>query len=222
VLEGGCGWGQLVQALRYQGYKVLGIDFAEKTIRKIKEVIPELAVQVGDVRNLPIENNELDGYISVGVIEHFWEGYHHILAEMKRTLRKGGFLFVSFPYMSPLRKLKVKLRNYPLSDFQVLEEQKGTFYQFALNWKTVARDLQQLGFSLKEIRSYGGIKGFKDELTWFKSWLQPIFDGKKHQSLAPYLDLLFKLFASHCILLVMQKNTKNIYEREETSHLYSV
>lgn len=205
VLEGGCGWGQLVQALRYQGYKAIGIDFAEKTIRKIKEVVPELVVRVGDVRNLPIENDKLDGYVSVGVIEHFWEGYYQIFAEMKRTLREGGFLFISFPYMSPLRRLKVKLRSYPISDTQVLEEQKGTFYQFAFNWKTVLQNLQQFGFILREAKPFGGIKGFKDELIWFKPWLQPIYDGKTYQRIRPHLDKFFKHFASHCILLVMQK-----------------
>lgn len=205
VLEGGCGQGQLVHALRYKGYNAIGVDFAEKTVRNIKQAVPELDVRVGDVRNLPIEDEELDGYVSVGVIEHFCEGYHLVLAEMKRTLKQGGFLFISFPYMSPLRKLKVTLQNYPVSSLQLIEDQKETFYQFALDWKMVLQDLDLFGFVLKEAKPFDGIKGFKDELTWFKPWLQPIYDGKTHRKLRGRLDRLFRPFASHSILLIMQK-----------------
>lgn len=205
VLEGGCGQGHLVHALQYKGYKAIGIDFAESTVQQINEAVPELDVRLGDVRNLPIGDNELDGYVSVGVIEHFWEGYQSILSEMRRTLKKDGFLFVSFPYMSSLRRLKLKLRGYPISHTGALEDRKDTFYQFALDWKAVLQDFQQLGFTLKATKPFDGIKGFKDELTWFKPWLQPIYDWKAHKRLRPRLDKLFIPFASHCILLVMQK-----------------
>ena len=107
--------------------------------------------------------------------------------------------------MSPLRRLKATLWGYPISHIQALEDQQDTFYQFALNWEIVLHDLQQLGFTLKKTKPFDGIKGFKDELTWFKPWLQPIYDGKTHRTLRLRLDRLFRPFASHCMLLVMQK-----------------
>jgi hypothetical protein len=69
----------------------------------------------------------------------------------------------------------------------------------------VQRDLERLGFRLVERLTCGGIKGFKDEVTWLKPWLQPIYDGKCGQRLRPHLDRWLKPFASHCALLVMQK-----------------
>lgn len=205
VLEGGCGCGQLVHALGFQGYKAIGIDFAEQTVRRIRQAVPELDIRMGDVRNLSIDTNELDGYVSVGVIEHFWEGYSLILSEMARTIKPGGFLFISFPYLSPLRKLKIQLGNYPMSSSEHLEKQKAKFYQFALNWRDVLKDLQQRGFTLKDIKHWDGIKGFKDEVHWFIPVLQPIYDGKKYPKIRPHLDRIFKPFASHCIILVVQK-----------------
>lgn len=205
VLEGGCGRGQLVHALYYQKYRVIGIDFAEKTVRRIHEAVPELDVRIGDVRHLPIENNTLDGYLSAGVIEHFWGGYHPIFAEMSRTLKLGGFLFVSFPYVSLLRRFKIALRAYPIRYSHDMEADQGTFYQFALRWQHVVQDLEQFGFQLREACPYDGIKGFKDEFTWFKPLLQPIYDGKTFQQYRPILDKWFKPFAAHCMLLVMQK-----------------
>jgi SAM-dependent methyltransferase len=205
VLEGGCGRGQLVHALQYQGYKAIGVDYASETIKNIKDTVLELDVRLGDVRALDLSDGSLDGYVSVGVIEHFWEGYHPIISEMHRTLRVGGFLFVSFPYMSPLRRLKVSLHLYPFKDSNLLNNQQEQFYQFAFTASKVQADLKALGFELKEKLTYDGIKGFKDEVSLFKPWLQKIYDSKRGIRLRHRLDWLFKSFASHCALLVMQK-----------------
>jgi len=206
ILEGGCGHGYLVYALRFQGYKAIGVDFSNKTVRKVNRAVPDLDVRYGDVKSLSIEDGELDGYISVGVIEHFWEGYHTILSEMNRTLKSGGFLFISFPYMSPLRKLKATLGGYKVSSYLQIENHRDKFYQFAFNWQQVVEDMEKYGFTLIERKPFDGIKGFKDELTCFRPWLQPIYNGKKNKRIKPYIDILSKPFASHCILLVMQKS----------------
>jgi SAM-dependent methyltransferase len=205
VLEGGCGRGQLVHALQYHGYKAIGVDFASETIKSIQEAVPELDVRHGDVRALDLPDNSLDGYLSLGVIEHFWEGHFPIIKEMQRTLRVGGFVFVSFPYMSPLRRLKVGLRLYPVKESRSLNDQHEHFYQFALSAGNIQADLEDLGFELREKLTYDGLKGFKDEVTLFRPWLQEIYDGKRGYRWRRPLDNLFKPFASHGALLVMQK-----------------
>jgi len=205
VLEGGCGLGYIVHALQFQGYRAIGVDFAAQTIRKIKEVAPELDVRVDDVRALELPGSSLDGYVSVGVIEHFWEGHESIVREMYRTLRMGGFLFISFPYLSPLRRLKIFFRMYPSALKQELDLRADTFYQFALSSRRIQSDLEALGFELKEIVTYDGVKGLKDEVALLQPFLQPIYDGKRAPRWRRRLDRLFKPFASHCALLVLQK-----------------
>lgn len=205
VLEGGCGTGHIVHALQYQGYKAIGIDFAEETIQKVKEAVPEMDVRVGNVFSLDLSDGELDGYVSVGVVEHFWDGYGPIFNEMRRTLKVGGYLFISFPYMSPLRRIKVMLRKYPVQESAGLNYRQDQFYQFALDSGRVQSDLEALGFQLQEQLTYDGIKGFKDEVAIFKSFLQEIYDGKRVPRLRYYLDRLLKPFASHVTLLVLQK-----------------
>lgn len=61
--------------------------------------------------------------------------------------------------------------------------------------------------AVKRHLTYDGIKGFKNEVTWLKPWLQPIYDGKRDHRLSPYLDKWLKPFASYCALLVMQKTS---------------
>ncbi|MBN1450066.1 MAG: methyltransferase domain-containing protein [Anaerolineales bacterium] len=205
VLEGGCGMGQIVHALQYQGYKAIGIDFASQTIERIKEAVPELDVRVGDVRALALPDGSLDGYVSGGVIEHFWDGYEPIISEMERTLRVGGFLFISFPYLSPLRRLKIFFKMYPFARTHEMDSRADTFYQFALSSRRVQADLEALGFQMREFLALDGIKGFKDEITLFKPFLQEVYDGKRALRWRTCLDRFFRPYASHCALLVMQK-----------------
>jgi len=205
ILEGGCGQAQLVYALHSQGYKVIGIDFAQETIDKIKQAVPELDVRNGDVRGLNIETSSLDGYISIGVIEHFWQGYEAIISEMARTIKSKGFLFLSFPYLSPLRRLKIRIGGYKSSLYDQMKSKQNVFYQFLLDKNKVIKDLEKLGFILKSTTPWDGIKGVKDEVSLLKGFLQPIYDGKAHQRIRPYLDKVFKIFAAHSVLLTLQK-----------------
>lgn len=200
VLEGGCGQAHLVHALDYNGFKTIGLDYAEKTVRAVKEAVPELDVRIGDVRKLPFDDNYLDGYVSVGVIEHFWEGYDHIVSEMARTVKKGGYLFVSFPYMSPLRKIKAFFRIYSrdLTGVDI-----NTFYQFALDGKTVRKNIEKKGFTYVKKQKFGGIKGLKDELSFGKSLFHKIYTGNKY--IRFFWETLLTPFTSHCILLVFKK-----------------
>ena len=78
VLEGGCGRANFVYSLQNNGFKAVGLDFAPKTVELIKSAVPELNIKLGDVRLLPFEDGSFDGYWSMGVIEHFWNGYDNI------------------------------------------------------------------------------------------------------------------------------------------------
>ena len=78
ILEGGCGKGQFVYSLHTRGYDAHGVDFAEKTVEKIRALVPELKIHLGDVRKLEFPDASFDGYWSLGVIEHFPEGYDAI------------------------------------------------------------------------------------------------------------------------------------------------
>src|SRR6266540_3316910 len=106
ILEGGCGKGHFVYSLILRGYKAEGIDFAKQTIQEIHKVMPELPVRFDDVRKLSFPDNSFDGYWSLGVIEHFYAGYDDILDEMVRVIKPEGYLFVTFPHLSVLRRLK--------------------------------------------------------------------------------------------------------------------
>lgn len=208
ILEGGCGMGQIVFCMKAHGYQAIGVDFADKTVENVKEAMPELDVRVGDVRNLPFPDDYFVGYWSLGVIEHFWDGYQDILEEMRRTVVNGGFVFVSFPYMSLLRRLKARLGLYEESR----EDTKADFYQFALDPETVVNNFKTMGFTLLHAKPTSGLKGSKDEVTLFKHFLQRLFDYQGDnlaiKGLRFILDKLLSSFAGHMIFLVLRNEKK--------------
>jgi len=206
VLEGGCGQGQHVVSLSHAGYSAVGLDFAPETVKLLHEQYPDLDFKQGDVRDLPFENESFDGYWSLGVIEHFWDGYEPIAREMHRVLRPGGYLFLTFPYLSPLRKWKVQRDYFPA--LREDSEPEG-FYQFALDGEVIAEDFKQRGFTLVEKRGLSGLKGLKDEVAALKPMLQRLYSTRSlpGRGLKRLISPALAQFAGHGVLLVLKRNS---------------
>ncbi|MDK2789541.1 MAG: hypothetical protein PWP15_48 [Methanothermococcus sp.] len=205
ILEGGCGLGQNVYKLHRIGYDVVGVDYAEKTISLIKSEFSELNIVRGDVRNLPFPEDYLDGYWSIGVIEHFYEGYDEIIKEMYRIVKKDGYVFITFPHLSLLRKIKSKLNLYPV--WEENDAHLENFYQFALDENKVIEDFHKCGFKLIGRHYLDGIKGLKDEINILKPVLQKMYDSNNLsvKIVSMMISVLVSRFASHSILLIFKK-----------------
>ena len=125
---------------------------------------------------------------------------------MSRVIRSGGYLFLTFPHMSLLRKIKVFLKLYPL--FNEKEQALENFYQFALDRNLVIKDLEDNGFELVKKKGFEGFKGLKDELPGpLKNILQKVYNNHSlpSQIFGYALSHLFAPFAGHSNLLVLRK-----------------
>lgn len=207
ILEGGCGTGIHVAALQENGYRCIGIDYAQHTVASVNTMIPEIDVRLGDVRKLEFDDDYFAGYWSLGVIEHFWEGYLSIQQEIKRVLQPGGYLFLTFPYMSPLRKIKVRLNLY---DEWKIDHAPPAFYQFALNHSSVIKDFTQQGFKLVKSQPMLGLRAAKDEIGFLRPLLEKLhtYDGSSPvvKGIKVTLSKLLTPFSGHLILLIFKKN----------------
>lgn len=208
ILEGGCGRGHFVYALHHRGYDAYGVDFAAETIKKIKSVMPDMNVSVGDVRHLEFPDDFFDGYWSLGVIEHFFDGYGEITHEMRRVIKRGGYLFLTFPHVSLLRKLKMKMGIYP--DFDLKTFDMRSFYHFALDPSKVKNDIESLGFKMVYSRSLEGIKGLKDEVSLLKKPLQKIYNSQNFfvRVINYFAAKMLAPFSAHAILQVYRKKNE--------------
>ncbi|MCB1759314.1 MAG: class I SAM-dependent methyltransferase [Gammaproteobacteria bacterium] len=210
ILEGGCGRGQYVAALTRAGFKTIGIDYAQETVKALNEHAPDLDIRFGDVRSLPLQESSVAGYWSIGVIEHFWDGFETLAAEMSRVIKDGGCLFCSFPFLNPMRQLKARMGLYPLAEF---ESEPSDFYQFALSKPVVVETMSRHGFTLVGETRLAGFKGILGELGPLSSALEPLYEYEGNslfvRGVRKAVDLLFtKIGCSHSIQLVFRRRAR--------------
>jgi SAM-dependent methyltransferase len=181
ILEAGCGSCGFLYPMHCYGYRAVGLDFARKTLQFVKKSRPELRLLVGDLENLPFDDSSFDGYWSIGVIEHFKNGYGQLLDECRRILKIGGVAYISFPYMNLLRKAKGKCGMYDKTE----PKENLAFYQYALNHKQVKRTWVNHGFEFLDQRY--------------------MFPYKRLQSGIRLLDVLLDPWHHHSRMLIFRK-----------------
>lgn len=165
ILEAGCGLGQWVLALRARGWDAEGVEWADETVRAVKQRLPDLPVRPGDVTALDVADGTYAGYISLGVVEHREQGPQPFLTEAFRVLAPGGIAMISVPFFNSVRQWRARKGAYAGAP-------KGLeFYQYAFMQDEFADLVRQAGFHIEEITSYSPVKGLKDELSWLK-WLR--------------------------------------------------
>lgn len=214
ILEGGCGMGDKVYNLKKAGFDSYGIDYATNTVKFLNENHPDLNIVLGDVRKLPFNNSSFDGYWSLGVIEHFFEGYDDISYEMFRVLKKGGYLFLTVPTFSMLRKIKAFFGFYKRVDSSYQKDKN--FYQYLISKEELIKDFESKGFESIEYLYRGGIRGLIEEFG-IKIKTSKISEFKNTQKrknsimsvllkmITNFLNRVLKNFSPHTIFLVFRK-----------------
>ncbi|EKD96055.1 MAG: hypothetical protein ACD_24C00206G0001, partial [uncultured bacterium] len=103
VLEAGCGFGRYCFWLEKRGIDAVGIDIIKEAIDIGKKFAKRNKYKsnllVGNVCKLPFANNSFDGYISLGVVEHFRtkKEVQSAFTEAYRVLKPGGKAFYIVP-----------------------------------------------------------------------------------------------------------------------------
>lgn len=97
ILEAGCGAGRILSYLYKNGYNVIGIDFIQSAILKIKNKYKNIKADVGNILNTNFENNYFDTILAFGLFHNFEiNDVKKALFETKRILKKNGVLCFSF------------------------------------------------------------------------------------------------------------------------------
>lgn len=107
ILEGGCGPAHWLMYYRDKGYDIIGVEYAEDTVKRIKATFPDVPVYKGDIAQLDFPDNHFGAYYSGGVVEHFEEGPEKALREAHRVLKPGGLFLITVPYANISRRIVV-------------------------------------------------------------------------------------------------------------------
>lgn len=204
IIDAGCGTARSVRSLKLAGYEAYGIDNANRTVTLVNRVAPELDVKLGDVRSMTgFPDGFFDGLWSLGVIEHFYDGYGAIIDEIRRVVRPGGYAFVTVPSLSPLRRLKFRLGMYPKWKGQMIDQ----FYQFILDPKKVIADFEARGFRTEASSPRGGYFGLMSESGSLRPLLDKLYRAKPlpFRTMRIGLDRLLGPLSSHTRLYVFRR-----------------
>lgn len=203
VLEGGCGLSQWVYAMHHEDYNIIGVDYAKKTVERVKNLVPELDIREGNVFELDFSDEYFGTYCSWGVVEHFEEGPEPILKEAYRVLKEDGYFLVSVPFLNPKRKNAYK---------NLKEIGNGEFYQYMFEEDEFKKKLLNIGFEVEETYKLNWIKSYKEIKK---------FNGSKNDSLIPNeIKNVIKENDDNLIKKIIKKNLIKLSDFSGLTHYY--
>lgn len=96
VLDVGFGFGELLKKILDNGGTAYGIEIAEGAYNFVKEAVPKAVVKLAPAEKIPFGDDFFDIVICNGTLEHFIDMAAG-LAEIRRVLKKEGFLIIIVP-----------------------------------------------------------------------------------------------------------------------------
>ena len=99
ICDLGCGPGQIARYLHRQSVDTLGVDLSPRMIAEAQRLNPEIPFHQGDMLSLPDTDNSWGGIAAFYCIIHIPREPLRVvdaLLEMKRVLKPGGVLLVTF------------------------------------------------------------------------------------------------------------------------------
>jgi len=139
ICDMGCGPGQIARYLHRQSVDTLGVDLSPRMIAEAGRLNPEIPFHQGNMLALPDADNSWGGIAAFYCIIHIpREKIVDALREMKRVLKPGGVLLITFHIGDKIEHLNKWWEKPVHLDF--------AFYQPAEmeNW------LKEAGFELEE------------------------------------------------------------------------
>jgi SAM-dependent methyltransferase len=97
ICDLGCGPGQIARYLHRESVKTLGVDLSPKMVAEAQRLNPEIHFHQGDMLALPDADDSWGGIAAFYCIIHIpRDQVLDALREMKRVLKPGGILLVTF------------------------------------------------------------------------------------------------------------------------------
>jgi len=144
ICDLGCGPGQIARYLHRQVVPTLGVDLSPRMIAEAQRLNPGIHFHQGDMLALPDKDNSWGGIAAFYCIIHIpREKIIHALREMKRVLKPGGILLITFHMGNEIKHLD-EWWNKPVNlDFAFFQtaEMENWLRDAGFEWEeTLVRD----------------------------------------------------------------------------------
>lgn len=118
ILDLGCGLGRHTILFAVNGFDVHAFDLSREAVEKTKEWAEELNLKVnykvGDMLELPYDDNSMDGMLCFNVISHTdTQGIKKVISEINRVLRPGGECYLT---LGSKDSWGFKQEDWPMAD----------------------------------------------------------------------------------------------------------
>ena len=96
ICDLGCGDGYASYKLALKGFQVTGVDLSDQMLDKARERAKDTTAQFlkADISNVPVESASFDAIMAINSLE-WTESPLKVLAEMKRVVKKDGFICIA-------------------------------------------------------------------------------------------------------------------------------
>ncbi len=131
VVDAACGEGYGTSIIGSVAKKVIGFDISEEAVKRATETYAtdNVEYKVGDISQLPLEDNSVEVFVSFETIEHVDQELQvKFVQEVARILKEDGMFIIS----SPNKEIYSDLFNYN-NEFHVHEMYKQEFMELLSN-----------------------------------------------------------------------------------------
>lgn len=150
ILEAGCGAGRVLRYYKEKGYQIIGMDFIQTAVDKLKAIDPELQVEVGDITNLSYGDGQFRYVLAFGLYHNLQgESLDKAFAETYRVLERGGRVCASFRADNIQTRLTDWLADYRAKNSGAIQGGRE-FHKMNLTRAEYERQFTQCGFEVEK------------------------------------------------------------------------
>lgn len=147
ILEAGCGAGRILRYYHDRGHDIIGIDFIDIAINKLKEIDPTLQAEEGDITNLRFTDRSFRYVLAYGLYHNLEQGLDKAISETHRVLEEDGLVCASFR----ADNIQTKLTDY-LADRNAKkrgrENETRAFHKMNLTRSELGQLFTRAGFDI--------------------------------------------------------------------------
>lgn len=187
ILEIGCADGSFAKFLMKENYQVLGLDIAEEALHLAQA--NGVNAQVANIEEgLTITENNFDAVVAAEIIEHLYDT-DFFIEEIKKVLKKDGYIFISTPNLASLKnRCKLLFGAYPqYSEYNLAPTSAGHIRNYTI--PTLKKQLLDHDFKIIKITSPNLLCPMAKNVPKFLKYL------------AIWLGDIFPSFGSHIIIV---------------------